>query len=466
MSTIQTEAPVPPGVDVEHDETHDYLLQDTRLPGSSATRSVKQMAATYWILALSCAALVFDGYDIVVYGTIVSGLLKDPTQLGRIDAAQAGAIGSYALVGVMIGALAAGAVGDHIGRRRIVLGSVAWFSIGMALTAMSPNFAYFGVMRLLTGIGLGALLATLGAVVAEFAPIDKKNLFNALVYSGIPAGGVLAALIALVALPIVGWRGLFWIGALPIVILLPFAWHKIPESPKWLESKGRHAEAGAVAERTGVALDGITHRLEAEQSRERVGFAGLFSGKYLLPTLLLGFMSFSGLLLTYGLNTWLPRIMESYGFNATYSLTFLLLLNTGAVIGGLVAAYVADRWLGAKWMIVVTFLLAAATLALMTFRLPDALLLAFIFIAGTGTLGTQVLIYGKVSNYYSTKVRAAGVAWCAGFGRLGGIFGPIIGGLIIAALAGPSATAASAFYVFAGVAVFGGLMCALVPQHD
>ena len=328
MSTIPNHSPVPPGLDVEHHETHDHLLQDTHIPGSSATRSVKQMAATYWILALSCAALVFDGYDIVVYGTIVSGLLKDPSQLGRIDTAQAGVVGSYALVGVMIGALVAGAVGDYIGRRKLVLGSIAWFSIGMALTALSMNVTYFGIMRLITGIGLGALLATLGALVAEFAPIDKKNLFNALVYSGIPAGGVLASLIALVALPIVGWRGLFWVGALPIVILLPFAWKMIPESPKWLEAKGRHAEAEAVAERTGVALEGIQHQIEVAETKEKVGFAGLFSGKYLVPTLLLGFMSFSGLLLTYGLNTWLPKIMESYGFNATYSLTFLLLLNT------------------------------------------------------------------------------------------------------------------------------------------
>lgn len=484
MSTIPDRAASPqsaePAEPAEPAETTDHLLQDTHLPGSSATRTVKQMAETYWILALSCAALIFDGYDIVVYGTIVSRLLKDPSQLGSLNAAQAGTIGSYALIGVMIGALAAGAVGDHIGRRKIVLGSIAWFSIGMALTAVSMNFTYFGAMRLLTGIGLGALLATLGAVVAECAPIDKKNLFNALVYSGIPAGGVLASIIALVALPIVGWRGLFWIGALPLVILLPFAWKKIPESPKWLEAKGRHEEAQRVAERTGVALDGAPARSSsatgstgsiesapvAPQAVERVGFHGLFTGSYLVPTILLGFMSFSGLLLTYGLNTWLPRIMESYGFNATYSLTFLLLLNTGAVIGGLTAAYVADRWLGAKWTIVITFVLAALSLTLMTVRLPDLVLLAFIFVAGIGTLGTQVLIYGKVSNYYSTKVRAAGVAWCAGFGRLGGIFGPIIGGLVIAALAGPTATAATAFYVFAGVAVFGALVCALVPKHD
>ncbi|WP_286967866.1 MULTISPECIES: MFS transporter [Arsenicicoccus] len=387
MSTIPDRAASPQSAEpAEPAETTDHLLQDTHLPGSSATRTVKQMAETYWILALSCAALIFDGYDIVVYGTIVSRLLKDPSQLGSLNAAQAGTIGSYALIGVMIGALAAGAVGDHIGRRKIVLGSIAWFSIGMALTAVSMNFTYFGAMRLLTGIGLGALLATLGAVVAEFAPIDKKNLFNALVYSGIPAGGVLASIIALVALPIVGWRGLFWIGALPLVILLPFAWKKIPESPKWLEAKGRHEEAQRVAERTGVALDGAPARSSsatgstgsiesapvAPQAVERVGFRGLFTGSYLVPTILLGFMSFSGLLLTYGLNTWLPRIMESYGFNATYSLTFLLLLNTGSIIGG----------------------------------------------------------------------------------------------LVIAALAGPTATAATAFYVFAGVAVFGALVCALVPKHD
>ncbi|TQL62271.1 AAHS family benzoate transporter-like MFS transporter [Propioniferax innocua] len=439
-------------------------------PGSSAARTPQQLRAVYAILAIACAALIFDGYDIVVYGTIVSGWLENPSLIGEttITAAQAGTVGSYALIGVMIGALAAGAIGDHIGRRRMVLASIAWFSIGMALTATSPNLAFFSVMRLLTGLGLGSLLAVLGALVAEFAPTDRKNQFNAIVYSGIPAGGVVASLVALVVLAPFGWRTLFMIGALPLVTLLPLAFYFIPESPKWLETRGRRDEAEKIAALTGVALEPMgTPAPEVGAVPEKVGFAGLFGSRLAIPTLLLGMMSFSGLLLTYGLNTWLPKIMQGYDKGEQYSLFFLLLLNAGAVIGGLAAAWAADRFFGPQKTIVFTFFLAALTLFGMTFRFPDLILFAFIFIAGTGTLGTQVLIYGKVSNFYATKVRAAGVAWCAGFGRLGGIFGPVIGGAIVGAFvsqADPTAAGRIAFWVFAGVAMLGAVLCALVPQ--
>lgn len=440
--------------------------------GVAAERTPQQMRRVYAILAIAFTALLFDGYDIVIFGTIVSGWLKDPSLIGEasVTATQLGTVGSYALVGVMIGALTAGAIGDYLGRRKLVLISIAWFSIGMAITALSPNLTFFSVARLITGLGLGALLAVLGALVAEFAPTDKKNQFNAIVYSGIPAGGVLASIIALALLPLIGWHGLFWIGATPLVFLLPLAFAFIPESPKWLESKGRVAEAEKVSDLTGVPLEAVMQQLKVEETvaKEKVGFAGLFSGKYALPTILLGFMSFSGLLLTYGLNTWLPKIMEGYG-KTGLSLVFLLLLNSGAVIGGIVAAWLADKYFGPQKTIVATFILAAITLFGMTFQFPDIVLFTFIFLAGIGTLGTQVLIYGKVSNYYATNVRTAGVAWCAGFGRLGGIFGPVIGGAIVGAFTtsvDPSAAGQIAFYVFAGVGLFGALMCALVPQKS
>lgn len=448
--------PVEPGLVTDHS------LKGTHAPGSSAARTPAQMRAVYWILGLACTALVFDGYDLVVYGTVVSTLLRTG-ELGAITPADAGLIGSYALIGVMIGAFIAGFIGDHIGRRKLVLGSILWFCVFMAATAVAPNFQVFGILRLLTGFGLGSLLATLGALVAEFAPIDKKNLFNALVYSGIPAGGVAASLIALALLQPLGWRALFWIGATPVFFLLPLCWFKMYESPKWLETQGRHDEAAMIADKTGVSLDGIVHQLDVEAHTERAGFAGLFSSKWALPTILLGFMSFSGLLLNYGVNTWLPKMMELYGFGTSYSLTFLLIFNAGAVVGGLIMAYVADKFIGPQKMIIIAFVFAALTLVLMTLGFHPAILFVCIAIAGCGIAGTQVLIYGKTANYYSTKVRAAGVAWCAGFGRLGGILGPVIGGAIIGALAA-GGNASTAFYVFAGVALFGAAVCAFVPQ--
>jgi AAHS family benzoate transporter-like MFS transporter len=339
-----------------------------------------------------------------------------------------------------------------------MLVNLAWFSVGMALTATTESVQTFGFFRFLTGVGVGALVATVGALVAEFAPPGQRNRYNAIVYSGIPAGGVLAALLALGLGDALGWRGLFWVGALPIVLLLPLAIRNLPESPKWLVAHGRIEEAERVSARTGIpvpAPDPVTP--------VKVGFPALATRGLALPTFLLGMMSFAGLLLTYGLNTWLPQIMGEQGYGKAYALTFLLVLNLGAIFGGLAASFLADR-LGAKRVVASTFVLAAITLALLPLQLPALLLFAAVALAGVGTIGTQVLIYGLVANYYPTTARAAGVAWCAGFGRLGGIVGPILGGVLV----GAGVSGSTAFQLFAGISLLGALVTSVVPRsrHD
>jgi MFS transporter, AAHS family, benzoate transport protein len=268
--------------------------------------------------------------------------------------------------------------------------------------------------------------------------------------------------VAILALESVGWRGMFLIGALPLVTLLPLALLKMPESPAWLLARGRVAEARAVADRTGVVLDDaaeVPATDAAPAERERAGFAGLLSRSYLLPTVLLGLLSAIGLLLVYALNTWLPELMGRAGYSTKGSLAFLLVLNGGAVIGAVIASRVADR-MGPKPVVAGSFLLGAVAIALLTVNFPIGLLLAFIAVVGLGTSGTQILIYGFVATYYRTSVRGAGVAWCAGFGRLGGIGGPLIGGLLISA----GLALNSIFYVLTVVAVLGTLLTLVVPS--
>jgi AAHS family benzoate transporter-like MFS transporter len=410
-----------------------------------------------WVVTLATVGLIFDGYDLVVYGTVVSTFLRDPTQIGEVTPAVAGALGSYALVGVLVGALLAGTVGDIIGRRKVMLSAYAWFSIGMAVTAMMTTTTGFGLLRFITGVGVGALVATTGAIVSEFAPPGKKNLANAITYSGVPLGSLLAAFLAILLLAGIGWEGMFWIGALPIVTLLPLAFFKMPESPAWLASRGRMDEARAISERTGVLVPEAPAAARGGARRERAGFAGLFGREYWLPTVLMGLMSATGLVLVYSLNTWLPELMLRAGFNAKGSLAFLLVLNGGAVIGALLGSRVADRF-GAKPVVAACFLIGALAIAALTLSLPLGVLLAVVAVVGLGTSGTQTLIYGFVANYYRTNVRGAGVAWCAGFGRLGGVGGPLLGGFLIAA----GFELASIFYVLAGLGLLGLILTLLV----
>lgn len=424
------------------------------------------MRTVWWVLTLATVGLIFDGYDLVVYGAVVSTFLRDASQIGPVTPPMAGALGSYALFGVALGSLLAGSVGDTIGRRKVMLASYAWFSVGMALTAMSTTTQTFGWMRFVTGLGIGSLVATTAALVAEYAPRDKKNLFIAISNGGIPLGSMLSAVLAMVLMQHIGWRGMFWMGALPIVTLLPLAWFKMPESVAWLASRGRMDEARALAERTGVPLPAatpapamsLTGSTEPQQDPVRSGFAGLFSAYYLWPTLVLGCMSATGLLLVYSLNTWLPELMLRAGYNTKGSLAFLAVLNGGSLFGAMAASRAADRF-GPKPVVAASFATGALALVALTFSFPLAALLAVVAVVGLGTSGTQTLIYGFVANYYRTQVRAAGVAWCAGFGRIGGIGGPMLGSFLI----GAGLPLDVIFYILAGLAVLGIGLTLLVP---
>jgi AAHS family benzoate transporter-like MFS transporter len=422
----------------------------------------RRLRTLIWIVALATVGLIFDGYDLVVYGTVVSTFLRDPSQIGLVTPSIAGALGSYALVGVLVGALLAGSVGDILGRRKVMLFAYAWFSIGMGITALTTSTTLFGVMRFVTGLGVGALVATTGALVAEYAPRGKKNLCNAIVYSGVPLGSLFAAGLAIVLLPIIGWRGMFLIGALPVLTLLPLAYFRMPESVAWLASRARLDEARAISLRTGVEIPSkevVSVILAEPVAEDKAGFAGLFGPGYIVPTLVLGLMSATGLLLVYSLNTWLPELMLRAGFNARGSLSFLLVLNGGAVVGALLGSRVADRF-GPKIVVAACFAIGAAAIALLTLDLPLVVRLAAIAVVGLGTSGTQTLIYGFVANYYRTNVRGAGVAWCAGFGRMGGVGGPLLGGFLISGGFGLN----SIFYILAGLAVLGVLLRLVVPM--
>ena len=327
--------------------------------------------------------------------------------------------------------------------------------MGMAITAFTSNTTTFGIFRFLTGLGMGALIATTGALVAEVAPAGKKNLCSAISYCGVPLGSLLGSFLAIVLLDSIGWRGLFLIGALPLVTLLPLAIYRLPESVLAGRQGSVRQGPGSLAAIRTTMPDGVPQQAKAQ----RVGFAGLFSRGFWFATVITGLMSALAQGLNYFLNTWLPVLVEQAGLNAKGSLAFLLVLSGGAIVGALAASRFADR-LGPKPVVALCFLIGGVFIALMTLDLPLPVRLAFVAVVGLGTTGTSLLIYGLVANQFPTTMRGAAVAWAAGFGRLGGVSGPLLGGLVLAA----GLSVNSTFYILTGLALLGVALTLLVPR--
>ncbi|MBC3191267.1 aromatic acid/H+ symport family MFS transporter [Pseudonocardia sp. C8] len=385
-------------------------------------------------VGLCFGAIVFDGYDLIVYGSVMPALLQyEPWGL---TPAQAGAIGSYALLGMFIGAIASGTLTDLMGRRRLFIASLTWFSVMMLLVAAAPDPTWLGLFRFLAGLGFGGIPPTAIALVVELAPVARRQVLNGLMLCGFPIGGVLAAVLAIALLEPFGFRTLFAIGALPLVTLVPLAVWLLPESPSFVRRERRTAPG-----------------------RQRRELLELVRGRAGVATALFVVANFCGFLLVFGLNTWLPQLMRGAGYELGSALAFLLVLNVGAVAGGLGGSALADRY-GSRWVATILFALAVVSLGLIAVPLPAAVLYLLVFVAGAATTGNQIVVYGYVAAHYPPLRRATALGLSSGIGRLGAVAGPVVGGSLVAAGLGLGWNAG----VFALVAVVGAVACALVPR--
>jgi MFS transporter, AAHS family, benzoate transport protein len=371
-----------------------------------------------WVLPLGWAAVLLDGFDLVVLGTVIPVLLEQK----MLTPGTASAVATVGLVGMMVGAVTIGTITDVIGRRKALIFSVTCFSALTLLCAFTPNVFVFGVLRFLAGLGLGGCLPTAIALVNEYS---RNNRSTTVIMTGYHVGAVLTALLGLAVLP--NWRLLFVLGALPALVLVPLMLRRLPES----------------------------RAFDPTPAKDVVG--SLFRPGLIRATLAFWVATFMGLLLVYGLNTWLPQIMRSAGYPLGAALGLVVALNIGAVIGLFVAGTVADR-VGVRPVTIGWFLAAAVFLALLSVKLPGVGVYLAVLLAGFFVFSSQVLVYAYITRTYGDANRATGLGWAAGMGRIGAICGPLLGGaLLTAGIAYPWG-----FYAFALVAALGAVAVVVV----
>ncbi len=370
---------------------------------------------------------MFDSYDLVVYSSVLPVLIKE----WSISPVQAGAIGSYGPFGMMIGAILFGILADRFGRKNLLIASVILFSIFGILCGFAAGPTSFSTFRFICGLGIGGILPNTIALLTDYAPKTMKNTMVQISMIFFPIGGMLAAFLAILLIPSWGWQSVYWVAAIPL-LLLPFMVKYIHDSPAILLRKGRINELCRVLSKINTEAS-ITPNMEFEAFQEKeLGspVVALFKNNRALGTIMIWIAFFMCLLMVNGITIWLPGFMVNAGYALGSSLTFMLVYNAGTIIGTLILGKLADKW-GTKKVLVPMFLIAAVCLSLFGIKNNMVILYLLVGITGACTMGAQNISYSFVSQYYPSFMRSTAIGLASGIGRIGAIIGPTFGGFLV-----------------------------------
>lgn len=383
-------------------------------------------------VAVLCGlAQMFDGYDISAIGMAAPSLAH---AWGVAPAAFAAAF-VMSNVGVMVGALASGPIGDRLGRKPVVLTSLLLLGIFSFATAYAGSIGMLAFLRFMTGTGIGALMPSTVALASDYAPERLRAAVTMWVFAGNPLGGFLGGQLIARLLPDFGWPVIFHIGGALPLLLFPVLLLAMPESPRFLLVRGRRTAAALrIYAATGIDPDVAVAAGPAQHVDVAQGnlVAALFADGYALRTILFWIMFFASLLSLYLITFWLPTVLHLEGFSPAIAVFASSLYGAGGALSVLALGPLVTRF-GLERVLTICLacgIVAVAAVALG--HLPYLLLLTAIFVMGVCVVGGQLGANGLSAAKYPARMRTTGVGWALGIGRLGGIVGPGLGGFLLA----------------------------------
>ena len=431
-------------------------------PDTSFTAEIidKGKASSQQILVIGlCMFLnMLDGFDItamsIVNTAVGSELDLTPDRLGLISSA--------ALFGMACGAMFLAPLSDIFGRRTVIISSVFMVSVSIMLTANANSLTAFIILRIFSGLGAGAMLASQAALAIEYSPEKFKALSVALVTSGYPLGAMMTAVIGGYIMPEFGWRGMFWFGGGLTLLMGLVTWMFIPESLQFLidrRPKGALEKVNNTLRKLGKdSISELPQTENAQNNNEPANalnnFQDLFRNNYWKPTLTIWLSFLLCFSTMYFLMTWIPALMEYSGFTAATGRTAFFLFNLGGVLGIWLLGAISTKIKLSN--IVSSFLITSAILLIVFAASPNqqTLLLSLVLVIGILFQGGFTGLYAVAAKVYPASFRSTGVGWAIGLGRAGAVIGPGVAGFLIAAGFDMSAN----FYIFSVPAMLGGII--------
>ncbi|OFI39233.1 MFS transporter [Arthrobacter sp. SW1] len=373
--------------------------------------------------------LLFDAMD----GSLISYLMPIIKPMWQLSGAQTGLIGSALLIGILFGALAAGVLGDRIGRRKVMMYALFVYTAATVVAAFAQNWEFFFVMRVIAGIGLGAEGAIVPTFIAEFIPKKRRGFFVGAVAGFFALGYVAAAFIGttVVANLPEGWRIAQLITALPVFMLI--WWRRVlPESPRWLLTRGREAQAEEIVR--GLE-EGRLVPTPSKATPVRVApgtktpplfqHLDLWRNGNARRTAVIWLLWLSVTFSFYGFFTWIPSLLVAKGMNITTSFTYSLIITLAQVPGYYSAAYLNER-LSRRVTIALYLIGGTASAFFLSQASSEGMVLACGSLLSFFMNGCYAGLYAYTPEVYGTKLRATGMGSASAFGRIGGITAPIL----------------------------------------
>ncbi|MBO9726411.1 MAG: MFS transporter [Novosphingobium sp.] len=386
-----------------------------------------QVAAVAIMVGLNA----LDGFDVLSISFASPGIAAD----WGIDRVALGVVLSMELIGMAIGSVVLGGVADRIGRRHAILGCLCIMVLGMAMATQAQDVLTLSLWRVLTGLGIGGMLAAINAVTAEFANARYRNVALAIMVIGYPLGAVAGGLVSAWLLTMFDWHAIFWFGCLATAAFLPLVWFFVPEPVPFLLVRRRPD----TLERVNRLLARCGHPPVDDlppTTREEAGasLADILRPGLLATTLLVTFAYFAHLVSFYFILKWVPKIVVDIGFPPPEAAGVLVWANLGGAIGGGVFGFIVQRLplqgatvaaLLGSWIMIALFgAFGATTLTGLS---------ALAFVSGLFTNSAVSGLYTIFARAFPTHVRATGTGFAIGVGRGGAALSPIVAGMLFEA---------------------------------
>ena len=379
-------------------------------------------------VAIFCGLVqVCDGYDLNAIAWAAPSLIKT---WGLTPPAFTAAF-LWSSIGIMIGALSAGPLGDRFGRKPLLLASLTIFGVASLLSAFAGSLGILAVLRFFTGVGIGGGFSGAASLTGDYTPARRRALMIMASFTGAPLGGFVGGqIVALLLLPMLGWQSIFIAGGLfPLVLVLVIAFW-LPESPRFLLARGRlSARDRALLQRLDIAaVHGQEHPIDIAQGNP---IAMLFGKGYALQTVLLWIIYFCSLMNLFLFAYWMPTVLTMIGFTPPQAVFASSMRDFGAIFAVLYLGYLIDR-VGPERSLAFHYAAGAVFIGLISLVvLPYTPLLVVTFLAGLTIIGSQTGLNGTCGKLYPARMRTTGLGWALGIGRLGGIAAPVLGGYLL-----------------------------------